>query len=226
MDVQQVDLLLIDNGQKGELSEQVYYECDFCGKTVEIKSGCGDLHERLSPDGFHCSFCLRNGFHTKHSKNILAMSFRGIIGWYYYDLYLASRAMSISVSEIQDCIDSHAKTGLQNPVFFYDDESYLWFIDFGKVGKGRKKVRLDEVLKTVVNILSCFNLYERLTAIRIPAMYQKYEEAVTKFYSQRSRPTDKRLCIPTLYGCGMTETHKKFSWEDTRQFVPASLTLI
>lgn len=228
LNVQEVELTPVEDVIEEVLSDKIIYNCAFCGKGVDVAPDLRQWCERLSGnDAFYCASCLRNELNMKKSKDILVISFRGIIGFLYYAFYAvpSSHSRKISYSEIKDIIRSHERVGLYNPVFSYDPDSYLWFIDFSKVGKGRKKIKLKDVLKTITNILACFNLYERLYNIKMCEVYEKYEEAVTKFYEQRSRPPGRKLCVPTLYGCGFNDTYKHFTYEDTRQFTPSDFVL-
>lgn len=220
---QNVKLIPIDNQPEGELAEKIYYECGFCGKTTGLWSETRRICEKLSGDAFYCVSCLRNGFNNNNNSHILIMSFRGIIGYYYYGLYRSDR--KIWVSEIEDNIKSHVKAGLQNPVFHYDPESLLWFVDFSKVGRGRKQIKIREVMKTISSILSCFNLLDHLPQASLHRLYEKYEDAISKFYTQRFRPNGKRELIPTLSGCGVYEHGKKFNMDDTRNFLPEKLIM-
>jgi hypothetical protein len=215
---QNVTLTPIEQAANGELSEQIHLQCAFCEKTVGLYPSQRKLCEKLSGGNFYCGFCLRHGYNGKASRNILPLSFRAIAGYYYFEKYLYANHRHLWISEIQDYLYWHQVTGLQNPVFSYDPDSMLWFVDFNRVGRGRKKIRIVDVMKTIVNILVCFNLPEHIPAIKMPKLYQKYSEAIDKFYTQRYRPEDRRLLVPTLAGCGVWETNKKYGLENTRQF--------
>lgn len=208
----------------GELSDKIHYKCRFCGKTSGLATEIREVCERIAgPDHFYCPFCVRNGYYTKSTKDVLVLSFRSILGYFYYALYCSkSRQLrSMWVSEIQDYADAHAKVGLQNPVFNYDSETYLWFVDFSKVGTGRKKIAVDEVLKTITNILSCFNLYEHSQG-GAHAYYNKFRDAVVKFHTHRYRPQGRPFLIPTLTG-KINVFPKGIKMEDIRDFTPDQL---
>jgi Cdc6-like AAA superfamily ATPase len=98
----------------------------------------------------------------------------------------------------------------------------LWFVDFNRIGRSSKKIRINEVLRTVVNILVCFNLPINVPGIKTAKVYQKYQTAITKFYSTRFRPNNKLMLIPTLSGCGIIE-NKKYDVEGTRDFKPSDI---
>jgi hypothetical protein len=215
---QKVTLKKVEPGKDGKLADRAYYECEFCWKTVGFHPVNREVCETIAGGSFYCPFCLRHDLHTKKSKDVLVISFRAILGTFYYGFYLGNVRVNKQMwfSEIQDYIKVHVETGLQNPIFSYDPETMLWFVDFSKVGRGKKKVPLESVLKTVLSILSCFNLKYNFPHGDIQIMYEKYEEAIQRFYSHRYRPSDKKFLIPTLTTL-MNET-KGFKLENTRNF--------
>ena len=204
------------NPDDKELADKIYYECMFCGKKVGLYPYQRGLCEKLSGPDFYCSFCLRNNFHTKNKHNILILSFRAVIGYYYTTFYVNARKMYYS--EIEDYINCHVKVGLENPVFSYDPETMLWFVDFSKIGKGNKKITINDVLKTIVNILACFNLNDNLGNNKSSVFFEKYKESIEKFYASRWRPEGKKALIPTLQGCEGVLT-KPSGFEENRRFM-------
>jgi hypothetical protein len=224
---QEIELSPIAPASSGELSDNLYLECCFCGKTSGFYPRMRKLCERLSGPDFYCDFCLRHGFNRQSNRNILIVSFRAIVGFYYYDLYRCSTAgvKDLYLSDIEDYVKSHIATGLQNPIFIYDEDTMLWFLDFEKIGRGRKKVRVGEVLRTVVDILSCFDIYLHYPSLNMHCLYDKYREAIEKFYCQRYRPDNRKECVPTFASCGVSDTGKKFSFEDTRIFTKRNLVV-
>ena len=224
---QNVTLTPIKEQLGGELSTDIQIDCAFCDKTVRQQSDFRKMAEKLSGDDFFCSFCLRNGLNTKRRNHILIMSFRAIIGFYYYGQYAVSQ-QKISWSEIKACIEAHVEAGLQNPVFFYDPDTYLWYIDFSKVGKGTKKISVDDVMKTIANILVSFNLGHHVKALDVNELYAKFDEAIRKYYEHRCRPEDKRALIPSLkglLGAGLT-LPQNTTFEDTRLFDSTDFLLL
>ncbi len=215
--VQNVEITQISTPANGELSDLIHCECKFCRKIIGLYPNFRKICERLSGNDFYCSFCLRHNFNGKLNKNILILSFRGIIGYYYYDKYLHCQNRQI-ISEIEGYVESHVKTGLQNPLFSYDPETMLWFVDFNRVGRSSKKIKICEVMKTIANILVCFNLPINIPGIKTQKLYQKYKTAIVKFYSNRFRPANRLHLIPTLNGCGILET-KKYNVDETRDFL-------
>jgi hypothetical protein len=214
-----IRLLPVEEELHGELSDRIYYQCQFCEKQVGLQAPSRKICEKLSGNQFFCTFCLRNQFYTADNRHILALSFRGIIGYYYYALYNTKRMW---LSEISDYASEHEKAGLENPVFHYDHDTFMWFIDFRKIGRGRRKIRLNDTLKSIVSILSVFNIYHHAPSVKLHKIYGKFEEAIIKFHSERYRPEGKRLLIPTLSGC-IQEVTKNLNMEDTRYFLPQLL---
>ena len=223
IDRQNIELEPIESDSEVELSEEIHYNCCFCGKQVGLLPMERKLAERLSGERFYCPFCLRNNMHTKANKDILIMSFRSVFSYYYYVKYVSVGKRNLWISEIQDCIESHWDAGMANPAFSYDPNSFLWFIDFQKVGKGRRRIRTSDVLKTILNQILCLNLAHHLTSVKLGRFYHKFEVAINKFNEERYRPTDKRFLIPTLKDCGGYEQPKKFTFDESREFTPGIL---
>ena len=224
MQQKQINLEQIDeNLEGGELAEEIYYNCTFCEKYVGLEPEARKLCEKLSGNKFFCTFCLQNNLHTKSNRSILPVSFRGIIAYYHHMLYLGQK--KIYFSEIEDYIKAHKQVGLANPVFRYDDESFMWFIDFNKVGKGKKKISIVEIQKTIVNILACFNLTTNADGIKLSKLFEKYNDAIGKFYSQRYRPPNKKILSPTLMGCGGSVDNKTSDFEFYKTFSKKNLYL-
>ena len=220
-DILDVNLVPIEKKpENGELAEKIYYECMFCGKRVGLLLHQRSLCEKLSGSEFYCVFCLRNGFYTKNNRHVLMLSFRSIFGYYYYWSYLNTQKMYYS--QIEDYINDHIKIGLENPVFSYDTESMFWFIDFSKVGRGNKKIKLQDVLKTVTDIITCLNLDGNLGQGKSDIIFDKFKEAIEKFYSARWRPKNKPALIPTLQGNMFTKTN----FDETRSFNQDKMMLV
>jgi hypothetical protein len=211
----------------GALANEVYYECTFCQKTVlPLVDDLKAMYANLSGLRYHCPFCIRQGFNTRNNKHVLILSFRAIIGYYYHYHYDSTTLEPrLYYSEIKEIVSSHAEAGLTNPVFHYDPETYLWFVDFGKVGHGRKKIFVNDVLKTISNILLCFNLSQHLINPKIPILYDKYAEAIRKWYENRTRPEGKRMLIPTLLGCGAVPNPIGFTIDETKNFTSKDLLM-
>jgi hypothetical protein len=197
----QVEIIPVEENLNGDLSKEIYYECDFCNKRIPLHPFVRNFCEKLSGDNYYCNFCLRHGFHTKNNRNVLIFTFRTIIGHYYQELYVnpIPSSKKMYFKEIQAYIDSHVKAGLLNPTLAYDSETYLWYADFSRIGKGNKKLKLNDMLKTVINILACFNLKSNIPSISVHTLYDKYKDAMYKFYTARYRPADRIILAPTLF---------------------------
>lgn len=195
-------LVLVTDAPNGELSECIYRTCNFCEKQTEIFPLNKKVNQRLTGGNqFYCNFCLRHDHHTKNSHNILIMSFRSILGYYFQNHYCCYKKMWLS--EIKDYEMSHSQAGLQNPVFSYDPETMLWFVNFAKIGMSKKKIKVEEVLKTILNILICFNLPLEVPELHFSRFYSKYKDAVMNFHTKRYRPENRKMLIPTFINCGI-----------------------
>lgn len=199
--------------------------CNFCGKQVCIPRFRKKNYSAVyGKEKFFCNHCVRHGFTTKLNSNVLILSFKGIIAYYYYALYRTKHYLFYH--DIEDYIESHREVGLKNPVFSYDNESYLWFIDFNKIGSGVRRLEIEEVHKTIIEILASFNMRRHIEGIQEHSIYKKYNEAITEFYQKRTRPADKRILSPTLVKCGALDMPKEFPLEATREFTPEHCMLI
>jgi hypothetical protein len=220
MQIQRVSLKPIKTTGNG-LADCSFLECNSCGKLVTKSEDVRNLCSVLSGEqSFYCSFCLRHGLNTRNRRHVLPISFRSIIGFYYYAFYCnEDNHQKIWLSEIKDYLKIHEEVGLLNPVFNYDPETYLWFVDFSKVGHGNKKLELNDVLNTTTDILACFNLYHYVQG-DLNRFYSKYREGIERFYSQRSRPENRPELIPTLVN---VKPQVRFDLEITRNFLPQKL---
>lgn len=205
LQAQQVELKELAPITSGELSNTIHRECEFCGKIMALSPTRNEIHEFLNSE-FYCDTCLRNRFYTKHNRHILVLTFRALFAYYYYAFYRGTNR-TVHYTEILEYINTHSKIGLRNPVFYYDPQSLLWFVDFSRVGKGKSKLPLEEVLKTVANILACLNIQSHMPTVRVFELFEKYKEAISVFYQRRYRPPGKRMLVPTLIGCGITVVH-------------------
>jgi hypothetical protein len=206
--VSQVRLEALPPANSGELSELFIRHCAFCCKKCYSTEENRDLLERMSgEDGFFCSFCIREGFHTKNRKDVLILSFRALVGWLYYFRYLTQQSGRIWITELEDFIKSHQRVGLTNPAFCYDADTMLWFINFALIGDGKKRQGIEEVYKTIINILACFNLPILLPDLTTSLLFDKYRKSVEEFYQKRQRPKNRYMLIPTLSGCGLNSSY-------------------
>ena len=186
--------------------------CNFCHKQTNISPN----NERLSgKDKFFCTFCIRHNYHTKNNLNVLILSFRAILGYMYEELYSGKNGRTIWLSQLKDYADIHQEIGLENPIFSYDPETMYWFIDFSKIGDSKKKIPMEEVLKTVINILSCFNLSE-ISGLSLSRLYAKYTKSLGEFCANKQN----FIHIPTLKDC----VNARYHFETTKDFILLSLT--
>jgi len=152
----------------------------------------------------------------------LILSYRAIIGHLYHKNYLKTPngGVKMWVNQIRDQIDKHERVGLRSPVFSYDPETYLWFVDFTRIGKDNHKAPCEEVMDTAMTMLRCFDLDNIYGQWAFNNVWSRYEKAIKIFYQQRKRPKSKRMLIPTLRGTGATNGDI-----DTRDFIPVMLQL-
>ena len=212
----------ISKKNDGELSDTICYECQFCNKIVLLDDDTHRMCECITGKHyFFCHFCIRHGF--TNDPYILMLSFRGIIGHYYYNHYLKNR---MYLSQIHDMIEMHKITGLMNPVFSYDSETYMWFVDFSKVGLGKNQLILDDVLSTMEPILECFELDDYLGSNFDPKdIIDQLMEAANKFYTDRYLPPFQKQIIPTIQGIGDPKPTDE-EIELAQKFIAENLLLI
>lgn len=209
-----------------DFSEVFYRNCKFCSKISKVIPSNSSSCVNLGGKYFYCSFCLRNNFHHKSSVNVLSMSFKAIIGYYYYRYYRSDH--TLYCSEINRMIERHRVVGLTNPVFNYDSSTYLWFIDFNRIGNHRRKAPFAEVVETTKLIFEKFRVKEVMGDNIEDAFWQKIEKAITLFYEQRKRPKGKRTLVPTFSDllpanvAPSGQTAVDF-FEMTRSFTPSDL---
>lgn len=205
-----------------ELSKTFYRSCSFCEKLVRVSSFNFKSCINLGGKKFFCPFCLRNNMNFRSSRHVLVLSYRAIIGHHYYKSYLKNHGgTKLWVNQIRDQIRKHERVGLRSPVFSYDPDTYLWFVDFARVGKDNHKAPYEEVMETAMTILRCFNLGNIYGQWAFNNAWTKYDKAIKLFYQQRKRPKNKRMLIPTLRGAGDSMNVDK----DTRDFLPIMLRL-
>lgn len=214
MQVQDVELIKVEADTGNELSDNFYRVCVFCDKVVRVSPQFFKSCAQLSGNKFFCPFCLRNDHNHRDSRHILLMSYRAIIGYLYYVHYDGKSPRDIYFSQIERYIEKHQNVGLSNPVFSYDPHTFLWFVDFNKVGSAKNKAPFEEVKHTIKLMLDAFELKNNYHEKMYDEMLDKFIKAATTFYEQRKRPKNRRMLIPTI------EDHqldKKFL-EQTRDF--------
>lgn len=224
MQVKNVEVKQIKDSVKNELSDNFFQICNFCEKLVKVTVNNAASCSNLSGQKFHCPFCLRNKFHHRSSRNVLAFSFRAIIGYYYYRFY-AQKNSKMFLGEIEKLIDIHANIGLQSPVLSYDPVTFLWFADFNLIGKEKNKAPFKELENLICKMFKTFNLDEkvgnRFSTSYADAYWEKFNKAVLLFYQKRKRPKDKKMLIPTLIDIIPSENQDFL--EQTRNFIKPNL---
>lgn len=219
-----VELTKIE-GNEESLSNTYYQICNFCDKSIKVTPVNESAIKRLSSKAAYCSFCLRNNYHFRSSQNVLMMSYRGILGFYYYRFYFAE-PRTMWVNQLQTMIDKQALVGLQHPAFNYDPTTFLWFIDFNKVGNNSTKATFDSVLNTVKSMFDLLDVDHNCKRYFIQpsnALWEKFSKALMLFYQQRKRPKDRRMLIPTMHGL-MPNINEDF-FEETRYFCKSNMIL-
>jgi len=183
-------------GRGDTISDEVCYKCCFCEKIICLDEHHRNLCETLSSSKeIFCPFCLRYGFSSKNRRNVFILTFRSIVGYYYHVFYKHPQHRKMFIPQINDYIGEHETAGLANPVFSYDRESMLWFIDFNRVGRGKNKLPFQTIETTLVDILACFQL--KKYGLNADAFQNNCHSAVWKFYTERKQPPH-RILSPTL----------------------------
>jgi len=189
------------NGDLHDHQTNIFRMCDFCNKETAVHDRTGQLLHQLTGDrGFYCPFCVRHDFHTKKRKHVLALTFRGLIG-YMYGICYFGREPRIYLSQLEDLVQQHVDVGHLNPLFVYDPETFCWFVDFAKVGESKKKMPMHEVLCTANEIISAFNPYNYIRGFKSNLFTKKYSKAITEWYNHRRRPEGKAILSPTMKNC-------------------------
>lgn len=182
--ISEIELCPLPLPNTGELSDTFFRKCFFCEKNCKKSDNLFNFSNLYSSKEFYCNFCIRNDFHFKSNKDIFITSFRQIIGYLYFEKYT-----------IEEYIKSHIETGLLNPLFRYDPETLLWFIDLSKIGNSKRRVDLKSVKSTLVNIL--FTLLQHVKSIDTEILYSKYENSLENFVNCKN----VNFVIPSLADC-------------------------
>lgn len=190
----------------------IFARCNFCHKDSVMKETTYKDAFQLGHGYFYCPFCVRNRFNYKKREHILLMDFKGIIGFYINYLYSEGTIYNF---QIIDYIRKHSITGLKNPIFSYDHESMLWFVDFTRVGNTKNKVPIESVIQNTKNIIQSFDVNKNIKNCNPQKILDKYEESINDFYVSRKRPEGKRILSPTLKNC----TYRaQIDWDLTKEF--------
>lgn len=215
IEIQKIDFQEIDD----EIPK-TYHKCFFCGKFSSSKKV--KYFSKCLSNKFHCNFCLGNNY-NEINKDIMILTYRGIIGYYYYSYFIAPKTSSMYSTDIDDYIKRHHTIGINNPTFKYDHETMCWFIDFSKISDN--KIPISEVLKTVISQIFCFDLLECVPGCNPRKLYDKYYHAIMEFYTKRTRVDGEKIFSPTLINCDIpTETNfSPIPKEMLENFLPSQL---
>jgi hypothetical protein len=204
-------------------------KCFFCEKEqVCDEAELLFMDQIKTKDKFYCTECLRHYRHNNYSDRILMLSFRAIFGYWYYEEYRYPKIPTMYLSEIAEQIHWHKEIGLKNPLFSYDDESSIWFVNFGGVGASKKVTAVDCSKKTICSILDIFS---GIANIDLPKLEEKYNLAIDQYCEKFVRPEGGKLLCPTLKDCGHVKwqgssynayyaVNGKVPIEKTREFLP------
>jgi|APGre2960657404_1045060.scaffolds.fasta_scaffold00286_8 hypothetical protein len=218
MNVSQIQLSTLLMPSSGELSDLFIRYCEFCLKKCESDSKNYIYCKKLGPDStFFCEFCLRNAFQTQRKNNVLILSFKSIIAWFYFQNYLNGRPR-MWFCQIKDYIQAHKEIGLRNPLFMYDEETMLWFIDFSRIGDDGKKIQLESVCETIESVVDSFDLEKNVPSLDVNKFFSKYANSISEFHKKRERPSNKHSLSPTFLECLPPDI--KFPYDKIKNFHP------
>jgi hypothetical protein len=141
-----------------------------------------------------------------------------VFAYLYYELYLPQQ--QVHFSEIEDLIELHFEVGNANPLFSYDPDTMMWYIDYARVGGHRHWLKSSEVMETVSSIVKVLSLTTLFGDIQCSKFESKYCSAIENFKPSKTR----RFVIPTLRDCGVPDP-KGQNWEKHRDFVRSNMTI-
>lgn len=187
----EVQFFPINQAMADELTDAFYKTCSRCGKDVLITPETVKHIPKSLIDGiFYCRFCLTHGFDTKHP---LIFSFKSLI-CHLHDIYEAGQSTNVKYHcQLFDFIDAHRDAGIKSFCLSYDDESFNWFMDGSLVGEGNGKIQTNEVLKTVVEIISCFNPSKNFMDCR-----DVYKEIKDSIEAAATGSVENNVIVPLL----------------------------
>lgn len=170
--------------------------CNFCGKMFVPTDRERIDNEFLGRGKIFCDFCLRNSYSEPDiAKNTLAISFRGLIGYFFFAFSNTSKVHGFYTTDLREMIENHFKAGISNHVFKYDTDTFTWFIDFSRVGE--KMMPLKNVIATVkmqLVALGCTEIFHKADVVRL-VQFVEYE--IVKF-SKTRRTTSMPLLVTPL----------------------------
>lgn len=152
-----VEFFTINSKLPDQLADEFYKYCSFCSKQVLINNEkIQKIPKSLIEEDYFCDFCFRK---KNIQSKIVIFSFKSII-YYLHEIYKSdSSEKTLYKSQFNDYIESHKKTGLKNLALDYDEESFNWFLNLDLIGDSENQIPLSEILKSIIEILVCFNLY-------------------------------------------------------------------
>lgn len=163
--------------------------CSYCEKSFSITGLNYCFYKKINNSKIYCPFCIRNKHHHKSCRNILPFSFRSIIGYYFYKKNMND--------EIKNIIKKHKLIGLQCPVLSYDEETFMWYLNFNHIGN-KKEFSFIEVKNVLKNIFKTFEINKKINEQAEKNFWNKFDKSLDLFYFQRKRPKNKKFLIPTI----------------------------
>ena len=192
MKIPKIIVKRLPHDPNGYLSNKIVSRCYFCQKVCEINTCSFDnLHKLSGYKEFFCDFCTRNGFNNKSNRNVIILTFKNVFN------YLRSKNF-LWESQIKDIVEKHKIIGMENPLFYYDDASLLWYINFAKVGESKRTLSIERVYKTTNLILESLNIKNLAPEIELKSLSQKYFDAINLFHIKRYRPKNKKILSPKI----------------------------
>jgi hypothetical protein len=194
----------------------IFQKCGFCGK--DFLNNDSRIYRLCLPGQLYCRFCLRHGY-DKNNKDVLKLTMRSVFGYYFWEFYQTPPHPLMWISEIKDYIKRHEGVGLHNPIFNYDPETLMWFIDFNRVGDVNGKLSLEEVKETIASLFSVLNLH-KIKGLDVPKFRQRFDAAIVDFYHKKNF---EYLALSFEECENLEWSNSDISIEDTKNFLPGVL---
>jgi hypothetical protein len=171
-----VEFFPVNSKINGEISDEFVKVCLFCDKEVLIsQSNLRKMPRSLVENDFFCRFC---NLRKNSLPATFAFSLKALIHHYHESFYL--KGSQLWASQIEDMVEQHRISGLKNSSMDYDDESFNWFVDSSLVGDGEEKVGVDEVYKSIIEMISCFNMWN--FGIDQLLIFRQIKDAMSSFH--------------------------------------------
>ena len=129
------------------------------------------------------------------------LTFKSVIGWFYYQNYIGGQKPKMWFHEVKDYIYTHQNIGQKNPLFIYDDQNMIWHLDFNRIGDDPKKCDLQTIKEHIKNIIAGFRLERNVPLLDIEKFVAKYVDAIDEFNQKKERPNGKKILSPTFVDC-------------------------